>query len=130
MEDHRTRRIPPNMLRIAREMRRPMSPMEARLWFRLRNRQLGYKFRRQEVIGEFIVDFVCPSVRLIVELDGVLHEISKEKDANRTVRLEMQEYKVIRFTNREVADNVEAVLETIVSECDRRLKQTAADPHP
>ena len=103
-----------------------MSPAEARLWFRLRDRQIGFKFRRQAVIGEFIVDFVCPQARMIVELDGVLHETSEAYDAARTASLEELGYKVIRFTNREVADALDFVVEAIAKECASKT----GDPHP
>ena len=66
-----SRRINPRILKNARELREPLTPSEALLWSRLRNRQLnGFKFQRQHPIGKYIVDFACPDVRLFIELDG------------------------------------------------------------
>ncbi len=99
----------------ARSLRRNATDAERLLWQRLRNRQAGdLKFRRQEPIGPFIVDFFCLKQNLIVEVDGGQHETAQDRDAARTAWLEARGYRVIRFWNNEVIGNVEGVLETIV----------------
>ena len=86
---------------------------EAFLWTQLSSRKLeGRKFRRQHSIQNYIVDFFCPSERLIVELDGEVHmnATAEEKDKTRTKFLEDLDYKVIRFENKMVFDNLQSVL--------------------
>lgn len=96
-----------------RTLRRNATDAEARLWSRLRNRQLaGHKFRRQQPIGPYIADFACPEAMLVVELDGGQHR--PETDAARTASLEQQGYTVLRFWNNDALGNPEGVLETIL----------------
>ncbi|HUU45024.1 MAG TPA: endonuclease domain-containing protein, partial [Acidobacteriota bacterium] len=72
---------------------------ERLLWARLRNRRLdGIKFRRQHPIGPFVVDFFCESCRLVVELDGDSHGTQVEEDSRRTLWLQRQGYRVVRFS--------------------------------
>ena len=87
------------------------------LWQLLRGKKLdGYKFRRQHIIGSYIADFVCLSKKLIIEVDGLIHQIPENKisDAERTVELNRYGYDVIRFTNEEVTGNTEYVLSVII----------------
>ena len=99
---------------IVRRLRRNKTAAEDRLWLRLRNRQLeGAKFRFQTQVGEFVPDFLCSEVMLIVELDGGQHSVAIEKDAARTVALEAAGYTVIRFWNNDVIANTNGVLEDI-----------------
>ena len=87
------------------------------MWQHLRNRQLGgHKFRRQASVGGSVADFLCAEKRLIVELDGSQH--SEEADAARTAQLERHGYRVIRFWNSDVNENLDAVLERILAECE------------
>jgi very-short-patch-repair endonuclease len=98
------------------ELRRNQTDAERFLWSRLRNRALaGHKFRRQVRLGGFIVDFVCFERQLVVELDGGQHaECSHQiKDHARTAWLVSQGYRVLRFWNNEILDNIEGVLVTI-----------------
>ena len=105
---------PDLMLDRARKLRRDASEAESLLWRHLRSRQLsGYKFRRQHVIEPYIVDFVCLSAQLIVEVDGRQHSEQKAYDAQRTRKLESMDYRVIRFWNHEVLNKLPAVLEQI-----------------
>jgi very-short-patch-repair endonuclease len=99
----------------ARQLRATLTPAESRLWQRLRGEQLsGFAFRRQYPIGPFIVDFYCPSARLIVELDGDVHGDRADYDAQRSRWIEEhRRCRVLRFTNDEVLDAMDAVLETI-----------------
>ena len=113
-------RVPPHTLRRARELRHPQTPPEAALWSRIRSGQVaGLKFRRQHPLGRFIVDFCCPARRLVVELDGDSHADQAAYDANRTTWLTARGYGVVRFTNREVEQNLGGVLEAILAECER-----------
>jgi very-short-patch-repair endonuclease len=94
----------------ARKLRASPSDAEIRLWSRLRRRQLdGFRFRRQQPIGPYVVDFFCPEARLIVEADGGQHVDSKT-DELRTRWLEARGYRVIRFWNNDVLANTEGVL--------------------
>lgn len=118
-------RSQPTIRARARELRRPQTPAESRLWARLRNRQLGgFKFRRQHPIGRFIVDFYCVEARLVVEIDGDSHLDQVEYDAGRTVWLSEQGNSVIRFTNQEIHQQLDAVLEAILDACQNQEPPT------
>jgi very-short-patch-repair endonuclease len=109
---------PPDLWRalklFAREKRRAPTPAENRLWRYLRNRQIaGAKFRRQHAVGRFIVDFYCVEHRLIVEVDGPVHEYTPEDDAIRQAYLESKGLRVLRVTNADVFRNLDGVLEVI-----------------
>ena len=111
-------RIHPTVRARARELRQPQTPAERVLWGRLRNRQLGgHKFRRQHPIGRFIVDFYCDECGLAIEIDGDSHADQVEYDAERTAWLAEGGTRVIRFTNRQVHQQIDAVLEAILNEC-------------
>ena len=111
---------------VARALRKRSTEAEKLLWRHLRSRQLaGLKFRRQEPIGPYIVDFYCLAHRLIVEVDGGQHAVDQERDRERTAWLEARGHRVIRVWNAEVIDNIEGVLATIV----RRLEETKS-PSP
>lgn len=112
------RRISPAIRQRSRELRRPQTPTEQALWGILRSRQAGgLKFRRQHPIGKFIVDFYCPEARLVIEIDGDSHAGQAEYDQARTDWLQAQGYRVIRFTNHDVRENISAVLESILEHC-------------
>ena len=101
---------------FARELRRRQTSAEAVLWKKLRNNRFhGFKFRRQVPIGPFIVDFFCLEKRLIIEVDGVTHLVpgAKEKDEKRERYLREQGFSIIRCTNNDVRENLDAVLERI-----------------
>lgn len=80
------------------------------LWERLKGKQLGVKFRRQHVIESFIPDFVALSIKLIVEVDGKIHLKQETKDMERTFFLEQMGYKVIRFKNEEIENEIDKVI--------------------
>jgi len=102
---------------LARKLRRNQSEAEKKVWQAIRSRRLGgYKFRRQVPISHFIADFVCEDARLIVELDGGQHAENKADDLLRTQPLETFGYRVIRFWNNEVFENMEGVLSVILQE--------------
>jgi very-short-patch-repair endonuclease len=113
--------ISPILLERARSMRHDSVPAERKLWYFLRNRRLnGFKFRRQQAIGPFIADFYCSEVGLIVELDGDSHVMRQAYDARRTKWLNENGHEVVRFTNHNVHDEMEAVLTTILRHCEER----------
>jgi very-short-patch-repair endonuclease len=115
----------------ARELRRAQTPAESILWGRLRSQQLsGYKFRRQHPIEPFIVDFCCPACCLVIELDGDTHAFQEEYDRARTARLKAAGYHVLRFTNREVQQQLEGVLEAILGECHALLNRSSGVTGP
>jgi len=115
MSDKRWR-TRPKMIQRARQLRRAATPPEQILWSVLRGRRLGgLKFRRQDPIGPFVVDFCCRDQKLIVELDGMSHEDKAEYDRRRTQWLEQQGYRVIRVTNADVND-LDAVARLIARE--------------
>jgi very-short-patch-repair endonuclease len=97
----------------SRRLRGTATIAEQRLWNRVRSRTLGgMKFVRQEPIGPYIVDFVCRERRLIIEIDGGRHATSKG-DAVRDQWLRERHYRVLRFWNNDVMQNIDGVLETI-----------------
>ena len=98
----------------AQKLRAKPTDAETVLWVRLRRRQvLGYKFRRQQVLGPYIVDFVCLEKRLVVEVDGSQHQEQRTYDEARTRWLESQGYRVLRFWNNEVLLEIDRVVEMI-----------------
>jgi very-short-patch-repair endonuclease len=105
----------------ARHLRRIATPAEKRLWYHLRNRRLAdLKFRRQEPIGDRIVDFYCAEARLVVELDGSGHayEAQRSLDLERELELQKGGIRVLRFWNRAVFDNLDGVLNAIIYAAD------------
>ena len=105
----RSQRSNPKTKHRAVELRKELTPAEAKLWARLRNDQLGVNFRRQHAIGNYIPDFVCVQKKLVVELDGSQHLEQEEYDQERTEYLEEQGCKVIRFWNNEVMNDIEGI---------------------
>ncbi len=106
----------PNNLNFAKTMRSNMTKEELVMWQYLRaHRFLGYKFKRQVLIGDYIVDFLCPDKKLIIELDGGQHNEPNNiiNDKKRTIYLENNGYTVLRFWNNEVNNNLNGVLELI-----------------
>jgi len=99
---------------FARKLRRGQTEAEQRLWSRLRAHQLeGLKFRRQEPIGPYIVDFVCLERSLIIEVDGGQHAENADQDAERSAWLRAEGFEVIRFWNHDVLRETDAVVEAI-----------------
>ncbi len=96
-----------------KELRNNMTPEEVLLWNYLKNSRLGYKFRRQVSVGPYIVDFYCPSRKLIIELDGLQHLNAKEYDTERDTFLYSCGYEVLRFFNQEVKENITQIINTI-----------------
>ena len=104
-----------------RELRTEHTPAEKLLWAQLRNKKLnGLKFRRQHPLNKFVVDFYCREKKLVVELDGGVHDVkvNKEYDEARTQMLSGLDIYVLRFRNEEVISNIELVLMKIVEAAD------------
>lgn len=100
----------------AKELRKDPTPAEAKLWTHLRaHRMGGVHFRDQHAIGNYIVDFCAPRKKLVIELDGSQHLEKQEYDAERTEFLKSRGYRVLRFWNHEVMNNLDAVLTVIWS---------------
>jgi len=100
----------PGMSGAPRQLRTRATPAEVALWQVLRDRQLsGLTFRRQHALGPFVVDFCCASRKLIVELDGAVHDSQVDHDQARTEYLQQFGYRVVRFRNEEVLDNRESI---------------------
>ena len=103
-------------IRLAKGLRRNMTDAERLLWKHLRaHRFQHFKFRRQQPIGPFIVDFVCFELRLVIELDGGQHSEQEKEDGSRTAFLNGEGFRVIRFWNDQVLKETESVLEAILS---------------
>ncbi|MDR0328587.1 MAG: endonuclease domain-containing protein [Planctomycetaceae bacterium] len=121
------------MIDRARQLRRETTPAERLLWSALRHSSFaGLKFRRQHPIGFYVADFCCMQEKLIIELDGDSHDFTKQKDKDRTEALNKEGYKVIRFSNADVLDNIEDVLMVIARTLDVDWKNVfgTSRPHP
>lgn len=115
-------RLPQHTKDFSRKLRSEMTDAESCLWRRLRARQIhGLKFRRQHPVGKYILDFACIEARLVIEVDGGQHYELQNQDSKRSAWLESQGWKVLRFWNNEVLQNIEGVLAEVLN---------ALHPHP
>lgn len=109
----------------ARTLRVNQTDAERILWRHLRNRQLlGWKFRRQRPTGSYVADFVCLEAKLIIEVDGSQHMDNRD-DVIRTTDLKSRGYRVMRFWNNEVLEQIDAVLSAICEELKRKHEAVA-----
>jgi very-short-patch-repair endonuclease len=117
------------LLAYAKDLRTNQTPLELKLWYALRARRFeGAKFRRQVVIGRYIVDFACRiPCMLVIEVDGDTHGVQRGYDEQRTRFLESRGYRVLRFTNAEVGTNLDGVL-TMIAEAVRSPLSPALSP--
>ena len=122
------RRVPAEMTDRARALRRDATEAERLLWRALS----GYRprFTRQLVIGRYIADFACRKAKLIIELDGSQHLDALAYDAERSEWLASQGWKVLRFWNGDVVDNIEGVVTVIVAQVAECLGDTHPQPLP
>ena len=106
----------------ARDNRHEMTKSEEVLWNALRHEIQGYRFRRQHAIGDYIVDFVCLSKKIVIEVDGGYHIRKQqiESDSIRTAYLENKGFHVIRFSNEEVNTNISGIIQTIKEELNKK----------
>jgi very-short-patch-repair endonuclease len=101
----------PQIIEAARLLRETMTISEEKLWERLTKKQiLGLRFRRQHPIDIFIADFYCHKAKLVIEIDGEIHNSQKDYDIGRSAEMEKFDIKVIRFPNEDVEYNIEKVL--------------------
>ena len=108
---------------IARRLRKSMTPQEVRLWVHLRAlKAQGFHFRRQVPRAGYIVDFACLKSKLIIEIDGAQHafDANAQRDAERDRHLTAAGFKILRFWNSDVNDDLESVVETIFAAAERR----------
>ena len=116
-EFQRWKTAKPNFYAVSKarqkELKANATPAEKKLWEAIRNRKLEYKFRRQHIIDVFIVDFVCLEKKLVIELDGKIHEFQKDYDSARTLFLNEVGFEVIRFKNERVLSDIVNVLKEI-----------------
>jgi very-short-patch-repair endonuclease len=106
----------PSTITLARSLRRSMTRSEQRLWMALRGKQLGgVKFRRQHVLGPYVVDFFCSARRLAIEIDGGVHldDERQAHDAQRDAWMRAQGVRVLRIPDQLVRDNTDAALRLI-----------------
>ncbi|MFV0599407.1 MAG: endonuclease domain-containing protein [Bacteroidales bacterium] len=103
----------PGIFEKAKELRENMTDAEKKLWSRLKNNQLGERFKSQHPIYIFIVNFYCHKYKLVVEIDGGYHKTQVDYDEGRTSELERIGIRVIRFTNEEVMNDIDRVVEEI-----------------
>ena len=116
----RSKATTPKMQHRAGELRQNQTEAEAILWSRLRaHRMAGIQFRRQHAIGNYIVDFCSPRRKLVIELDGSQHLDQADYDVERTKYLEAKGYRVLRFWNHDVMNNIDALLNTIWNELNK-----------
>jgi len=103
---------------LSQHLRKNMTDAENIMWLKLRRKQLkGHQFYRQKIIGNYIVDFYCPKANLVIELDGGQHysEMGQAKDKARDDVLKKRGLKVLRFSDRDVFENMSGVMEGIWS---------------
>ena len=120
----------PHLKENRRSLRAEMTKPEQLLWAVIRNRRLdGLKFRRQHSIEDYIADFACTDHQLVVELDGGYHDMIVERDLVRQARLEELGWRVVRFWNEDVLENVEVITRAIRNVICEQTSE-AATPHP
>ena len=114
----------PATIEFGKKLRKKMTPSEKLLWERLRRKNIrGVKFRRQHPIEFYVADFYCHEARLVIEVDGLCHDRpdQKEHDENRSAEMDRFDIKVIRFTNDEITNHIESVMQQIRQAIDNRL---------
>ena len=100
----------PVIFQRAKSLRKNMTGAEKMLWERLRKKQLGVRFKPQHPIGRFIADFYCHQAKLVIEIDGEIHDGQKEYDIGRTSEMEDYGMRVLGFKNSEVFEDIEGVV--------------------
>ena len=103
-------RVTKEKVERSRELRREMTPAEKRLWQEVRAKKLGIRFRRQQIIAGFIVDFYCHKAALVVEVDGDIHDLRQEEDTRREKVLGEMGLTMVRFRNEDVIQDLPTVV--------------------
>jgi len=123
--------VRPAKVERARELRKEMTPAETVLWERLRGQRVGgHRFRRQQVIDGFIADFFCNAARVVVEVDGGVHDLQPEADAQREAVIKARDLLVLRFRNEQVFSSPAVVCAEIEHQCSRRTAASAEGARP
>jgi len=105
-----------SLLNNAKQLRSTMTEVEKKIWYQLRAKRFaGYKFRRQVPMGKYIPDFICYQPKLIVELDGGQHALQQDYDKVRDAFFVSEGFRVLRFWNNEVMENMDGVLTVILN---------------
>ena len=107
-----------------------MTLAETRLWDRLRRGAIGTSIRRQHPIGPYVADFYCYAARLVIEVDGPVHDTTVERDARRDAMMFAHDLEVIRFTNDQVLTETDAVLDVLARVIERRVTEVASASTP
>jgi very-short-patch-repair endonuclease len=119
----------PKIFNKARELRSKMTAAEKILWDRLSNKKVnGYRFKPQHPISNFIVDFYCHKAKLVIEVDGEIHNQQQEYDIGRTDELKNFGLDVIRFSNKDVETRIEWVVSEIQKAVEKRLENLSPAP--
>ena len=123
------KRSSPKMMHRAGELRREPTLAEAKLWKSLRSQNLdGTHFRRQYAIDKYIVDFCAPRAKLIIEVDGSQHLDQQDYDAERTGFLQARGYRVLRFWNNDILNNIQGVMATVLQAIpDKQIRQVPGE---
>ncbi|MCL4275860.1 MAG: endonuclease domain-containing protein [Anaerolineales bacterium] len=124
------RRTTPKGYENARKLRKALTPAERKLWAYLRGDKLGVNFRRQHAVGNYITDFCSPKAKLIIELDGSQHLEQTEYDEERTKYLESLGYRVIRFWNNQVMNEMDGVILAIMEVLENNPPPPPSAPPP
>ena len=103
-----------------KNLRKNQTKAEQLLWFGLRKNRLNYKFRRQYGIDKYIVDLYCHELKLIIEVDGSDHDYRYNEDMIRQTEVEVQGYKILRYRNDQVKNNLEYIIKDIKNQCKKR----------
>ncbi len=113
----------PILKEFARHNRQKMTESEGFLWTALRQNLKGFKFRRQHIIGDYIVDFICLEYKLVIEVDGEYHHTDEQRqeDQIRTNYLQSNGFQVIRFSNEEVKSNIRKIIQIIKEELNNKI---------
>jgi|WetSurMetagenome_2_1015567.scaffolds.fasta_scaffold102893_3 very-short-patch-repair endonuclease len=128
MKTNMHRRASTNLFGLAKKLRQNLTPAEEKLWERLRGNQTGYKFRRQHPMDFYVVDFYCFALLYVIEVDGGIHEdpLKKLEDENKDLDLEDKGYVVQRFSNDQVLNHIEDVMNEIyktISFIEKKLRE-------
>lgn len=115
-----------------KNLRNNMTKAEIILWSKLKGKQLGYKFRRQHGIGNYVVDFYCPKLKLIIEIDGDVHAYNSQiiKDKERQNYLESLGLKVLRYANNDIKNNISGVLDDLIVKIELNSLSSTSPPAP